>query len=106
MAHDHHLSAHLQVEEHRRDIASKAPSVCASLGSGMVFKFAHSEGSLLQRTQDRKSTRLNSSHSQISYAVFCLKKKKKQNIYEIDHRKECRHHPKIYVEDQSGTDCE
>src|SRR2546427_6769680 len=28
-------------------------------------------------TQDRKSTRLNSSHSQISYAVFCLKKKKK-----------------------------
>src|SRR2546430_8739219 len=29
-------------------------------------------------TTDRKSTRLNSSHSQISYAVFCLKKKKKQ----------------------------
>src|SRR5205085_7367472 len=29
-------------------------------------------------TGDRKSTRLNSSHSQISYAVFCLKKKKKQ----------------------------
>src|SRR2546430_10652474 len=28
---------------------------------------------------DRKSTRLNSSHSQISYAVFCLKKKKKMN---------------------------
>src|SRR3989475_5728681 len=31
----------------------------------------------LQRATDRKSTRLNSSHSQISYAVFCLKKKKK-----------------------------
>src|SRR5688572_30909172 len=30
--------------------------------------------------KDRKSTRLNSSHSQISYAVFCLKKKKKKNI--------------------------
>src|SRR5689334_24629590 len=28
---------------------------------------------------DRKSTRLNSSHSSISYAVFCLKKKKKKN---------------------------
>src|SRR5947209_11912435 len=28
---------------------------------------------------DRKSTRLNSSHANISYAVFCLKKKKKQN---------------------------
>src|SRR2546430_6258944 len=30
---------------------------------------------------DRKSTRLNSSHSQISYAVFCLKKKKKKTKY-------------------------
>src|SRR2546430_10962513 len=30
-----------------------------------------------EHLQDRKSTRLNSSHSQISYAVFCLKKKKK-----------------------------
>src|SRR5688572_31866353 len=30
------------------------------------------------RLEDRKSTRLNSSHSQISYAVFCLKKKKKK----------------------------
>src|SRR2546427_1501868 len=29
--------------------------------------------------RDRKSTRLNSSHSQISYAVFCLKKKKNKN---------------------------
>src|SRR5688572_32108873 len=29
---------------------------------------------------DRKSTRLNSSHSQISYAVFCLKKKKKEEF--------------------------
>src|SRR5688572_31043147 len=32
----------------------------------------HADG----EAQDRKSTRLNSSHSQISYAVFCLKKKK------------------------------
>src|SRR2546430_9195800 len=32
---------------------------------------------------DRKSTRLNSSHSQISYAVFCLKKKKNINIDHI-----------------------
>src|SRR3712207_7982804 len=31
--------------------------------------------------QDRKSTRLNSSHANISYAVFCLKKKKKNAIY-------------------------
>src|SRR5206468_5277443 len=34
-----------------------------------------------ERYEDRKSTRLNSSHDQISYAVFCLKKKKKQNDY-------------------------
>src|SRR2546430_15883093 len=33
------------------------------------------------RRRDRKSTRLNSSHSQISYAVFCLKKKKKNANY-------------------------
>src|SRR2546427_6215129 len=33
-----------------------------------------------RRVRDRKSTRLNSSHSQISYAVFCLKKKKKKVI--------------------------
>src|SRR5688572_32070193 len=34
-------------------------------------------GQLNRHVGDRKSTRLNSSHSQISYAVFCLKKKKK-----------------------------
>src|SRR2546427_3233786 len=34
-----------------------------------------------EQAQDRKSTRLNSSHSQISYAVFCLKKKKNQTLY-------------------------
>src|SRR5205085_12115108 len=33
-----------------------------------------------RRRQDRKSTRLNSSHSQISYAVFCLKKKKQLQL--------------------------
>src|SRR2546430_12557285 len=33
------------------------------------------------RRADRKSTRLNSSHSQISYAVFCLKKKNKHQPY-------------------------
>src|SRR5688572_32238901 len=34
---------------------------------------------------DRKSTRLNSSHSQISYAVFCLKKKKKKKNNNSSH---------------------
>src|SRR2546430_11547989 len=40
----------------------------AALVAGVLFLLA----------RDRKSTRLNSSHSQISYAVFCLKKKKKK----------------------------
>src|SRR2546430_7534540 len=35
------------------------------------------------RSEDRKSTRLNFSHSQISYAVFCLKKKKKKSNINI-----------------------
>src|SRR5206468_5098952 len=35
-------------------------------------------GFMVVRQRDRKSTRLNSSHDQISYAVFCLKKKKKK----------------------------
>src|SRR5688572_32503610 len=36
---------------------------------------------------DRKSTRLNSSHSQISYAVFCLKKKNKNRLNEDTQKK-------------------
>src|SRR2546427_13267007 len=40
---------------------------------------AHCPGYAQSPTADRKSTRLNSSHSQISYAVFCLKKKKKNS---------------------------
>src|SRR5690349_23897971 len=38
----------------------------------------------VQPDQDRKSTRLNSSHVEISYAVFCLKKKKKKNERRTD----------------------
>src|SRR5689334_24194104 len=42
--------------------------------------------------RDRKSTRLNSSHSSISYAVFCLKKKKKKKII-------FQHDKKIHIND-------
>src|SRR2546421_2963726 len=38
---------------------------------------------VLKRHEDRKSTRLNSSHDQISYAVFCLKKKKNKKAREM-----------------------
>src|SRR5688572_32070761 len=41
------------------------------------FQISLTGGEIFMRKEDRKSTRLNSSHSQISYAVFCLKKKKK-----------------------------
>src|SRR2546427_8404088 len=53
-------------------------------GAHLVGNGAHAGPVLVARVgreaadeQDRKSTRLNSSHSQISYAVFCLKKKNK-----------------------------
>src|SRR3712207_7820240 len=36
---------------------------------------------LVEALEDRKSTRLNSSHANISYAVFCLKKKKTKTIH-------------------------
>src|SRR5690606_39428028 len=41
-------------------------------------KFSGASGSSQAKRKDRKSTRLNSSHVKISYAVFCLKKKKKR----------------------------
>src|SRR3990172_6268206 len=49
-----------------------------------VMLIEHDEGrgyshALAESIEDRKSTRLNSSHGYISYAVFCLKKKKKTN---------------------------
>src|SRR5688572_32415175 len=46
--------------------------------AGHERRVAHGEHAVLDAVGDRKSTRLNSSHSQISYAVFCLKKKKKK----------------------------
>src|SRR5438874_6695817 len=45
-------------------------------------------GLALRRARDRKSTRLNSSHVEISYAVFCLKKKKKTMIKSKIHIKQ------------------
>src|SRR5258707_8094825 len=46
----------------------------------------------VERARDRKSTRLNSSHANISYAVFCLKKKKKHGIPNgLSHRRHVRH---------------
>src|SRR3712207_7595546 len=64
------------------------------VGHRLVVAARHHQRRLLQRTRraiaegpetlaqvDRKSTRLNSSHANISYAVFCLKKKKKKTAH-------------------------
>src|SRR2546422_5383833 len=48
-------------------------------GRYVVYVLREGEKQSLNVRQDRKSTRLNSSHGYISYAVFCLKKKKKKN---------------------------
>src|SRR2546422_3647770 len=63
--HEIHGRLHDQVESGPRGFEDR-PEVLEHL-LGLVVK-------------DRKSTRLNSSHGYISYAVFCLKKKKKTNI--------------------------
>src|SRR2546430_3944715 len=47
-------------------------------GDEKSWYFATSGPAVIRAGRDRKSTRLNSSHSQISYAVFCLKKKTQQ----------------------------
>src|SRR2546422_1169011 len=45
------------------------------------------------RLEDRKSTRLNSSHGYISYAVFCLKKKKYESLQEVVTSRRYSHPP-------------
>src|SRR5256885_13257505 len=58
---------------------------------------------ILSRTAkgDRKSTRLNSSHLVISYAVFCLKKKKKKKIQTIQSKSNNYYHSRIYTASHS-----
>src|SRR5439155_24881720 len=69
---DRRRPAHAERPGHRRSDRHRPPG----------HPFARRESSLLagtkRRPQDRKSTRLNSSHVAISYAVFCLKKKKQK----------------------------
>src|SRR6266496_3963357 len=71
----------------RRDLVAKAPAGSRAggrrrpgRGPGGRGRRRHQRGS---RAGDRKSTRLNSSHVEISYAVFCLKKKKKKHAHAV-----------------------
>src|SRR5438105_9095257 len=59
--------------EHRERAAPKEPR--GVLGDDEIAEMLQQE--IARPLEDRKSTRLNSSHEWISYAVFCLKKKKK-----------------------------
>src|SRR2546430_13266562 len=71
---------------HARRSAEKT-SVVSSLGSSAAGGMPDDRNDELDaRSGDRKSTRLNSSHSQISYAVFCLKKKKNSSSTSTQHR--------------------
>src|SRR2546427_6535384 len=60
-------------------LRADAPTTPDEMREAYERATAAARGFLIDRGRalDRKSTRLNSSHSQISYAVFCLKKKKK-----------------------------
>src|SRR5205814_7604775 len=70
------------MKESRRDLLSfptrRSSDLASSTASFIVAATDHTELVILPRLakRDRKSTRLNSSHLGISYAVFCLKKKK------------------------------
>src|SRR2546430_12598877 len=58
--------------------AQRHADVCRRAARGAAPGAEGDSGRRDARPRDRKSTRLNSSHSQISYAVFCLKKKNEQ----------------------------
>src|SRR5947209_14558794 len=60
--------------EHRPVFESRDDAV--ELSRGEMAAEHRADRAALQSREDRKSTRLNSSHANISYAVFCLKKKK------------------------------
>src|SRR5688572_30896114 len=68
-----------------RDVGQRGEEVLAPPEEARELDRHHEEGQRDEADdhparEDRKSTRLNSSHSQISYAVFCLKKKKADAI--------------------------
>src|SRR5690349_24236118 len=72
------------LREHQRGLVDLGPDMLEDLHvPGFGHRSFEGQAARLQEAmeahQDRKSTRLNSSHVEISYAVFCLKKKKKKH---------------------------
>src|SRR5262245_63908442 len=79
-------------EEQWIEIEKLGHAIDAQLLSGDVRLTMGGEPTFVS-VEDRKSTRLNSSHLGISYAVFCLKKKKKKKKYKNKnkHKKHTKH---------------
>src|SRR5690625_5241401 len=67
------------VKVHKQSWITKGEKVLYSVVGAVLIAGGFFIVSYSSSTEDRKSTRLNSSHVAISYAVFCLKKKKKIN---------------------------
>src|SRR5690625_7007781 len=96
--HNHTLSLHdaLPISGHQRDEAATERDRLweqadqLALEKGQAATANQAETDRLTEAQDRKSTRLNSSHVAISYAVFCLKKKitRNHNSYDLEQYKQ------------------
>src|SRR5438128_6835029 len=74
----HHAREDARLVNARGPQLLREPVIGADLPGQLVQHWCRNAVRLLHM-QDRKSTRLNSSHGSISYAVFCLKKKTKEN---------------------------
>src|SRR3712207_8393281 len=66
--------------KHTGEAAIEAARLARAAGRPVKLVWTREEEFTWAYFRDRKSTRLNSSHANISYAVFCLKKKKQNNI--------------------------
>src|SRR5205814_5877004 len=84
----------VQVSRRSPWIRGTCPSRDPDVHGGLAWRARHAAIGIRRRTgseaknisRDRKSTRLNSSHLGISYAVFCLKKKKKCNLKQSNYQ--------------------
>src|SRR3712207_7104960 len=74
--------AHRQVERHHRGAVARQAGVQVE-PDVLLQVVADRLGQRGLEFRDRKSTRLNSSHANISYAVFCLKKKRGKELHEV-----------------------
>src|SRR3712207_8707380 len=64
-----------------QDVEAGRPTEIGALNEAVVLEGARVGVPTPLNRADRKSTRLNSSHANISYAVFCLKKKKRATLF-------------------------